>query len=116
MMPFDRYGRTRVAQRTGIGLLQTLSNTDPVRLLHVASSAGSPAIGAPSFSYSEPFTYTNGNLTGQGGWADDSGGDPSMVIASNVATGNRLGRVQRQSPSDRSLLTELPCRGRSPIR
>lgn len=44
LLPLDRYGRLRIGSRPGVGTLATLTNLDPVRMLHIASTTGDPAI------------------------------------------------------------------------
>jgi hypothetical protein len=64
VLPSDRYGRLRLSQRSGIGQAVDLGSTLPVRLLHVASSVGSPAVTTPdtTTALSDTFTRANGNL------------------------------------------------------
>lgn len=62
VMPSDRYGRLRIAQRTGIGELATLSANNPIRLLHVASSVNTTLGTSTVTLLDELFTYANGSL------------------------------------------------------
>ncbi len=94
MMPSDRYGRLRVAQRSGIGLLDSLAAAAPVRLLHIASTVSDPSItaGGDTAILTEPFTYANGDLGGQATWNTFDGSDVPVsdgiaVLSNQAVTG-----------------------------
>lgn len=85
-------GRFRITSRASVVTQIDLDTDDPVRLLHTASTAnsgGSSGVGGP-LTFTEPFTYSNGVLTGNGTWLDD--GNPWVVSTNRVTdtTGGNL--------------------------
>lgn len=83
VLPFDRQGRTRLALRGGAGKVIGLAAASAVQLLHIASFATVPVSGSTTV-FNEPFTYADGNLTGNASWAAIAFYD-SWVVASNDA-------------------------------
>jgi hypothetical protein len=81
VLPFDRSGRLRVGQRTGTAtLLSGVSSGSVNGLIQVTEGQAETSGG--STVYSEPFTYANGNLTGNGGWLTN-GASSTWVVSSN---------------------------------
>lgn len=69
VLPFDRQGRTRLALRAGAGKVDRLDAASPVRLLHIASTVNTGVSSGSSPVFSETFSYSDGVLSGRGGWA-----------------------------------------------
>jgi hypothetical protein len=100
VLPFDRYGRMRIAQRPGTGKLwaAAIGSGANVQLLQQTVAAADPTLADDgSTVLNETFTYSNGNLgTVSGGvWTNYNGSmvltPGSLVVASNVvntATGD----------------------------
>lgn len=110
VMPQDRYGRLRVAQRSGLGQLATLDAGFPVRLLHVASSARVPGSGAVDFVRAntaeaalgfEADAITFGPIDANSVYSDTRKPDPTFNFPGQFTSGNsnyaQLSTVNGQS-------------------
>lgn len=88
VLPFDRQGRRRPAQRGGAGRVDLLAEAAPVYLLHIATLAASAA-GGGSTLLSEPFTYADGDLGAETTWdtfdENDVSKTDAIAISSNKA-------------------------------
>lgn len=87
VVPYDRFGRLRVSQRSGTNPIwddQIGDGTQNVQMLTQVTRVNVPGTGGPVTIYEDGFAYSNGNLTGNGDWTLDDDADPSWIVTGNT--------------------------------